>query len=56
MSVSALRAVVLEFSSVLNPDPADLRLSITQLSEIVAYTHTAVCHITVLLLFYFHLH
>lgn len=44
---------MLEFSSVLNPDPADLHLSITQLSEIVAYTHTAVCHITLLLLFIF---
>lgn len=52
--VSAFRAETLQFSSVLNPDPADLHLNITQLSELVAYTHSCMSHNCAIAV-YFHL-
>lgn len=54
--MSALRAAALELSSVLSPDPADLHLSVIQLSEIVAYTHSCIsCNCAIAVYFHSHL-
>lgn len=56
MPVSALRAAALEVSTVLSPDPADLHLSVAQLSEIAAYTHSCVsCNCAIAVYFHSHL-
>lgn len=54
MPVPALRAAVLEFS-VLNADPADLHLNVTQLSEIVESIHSCMSRNSAVAV-YFHSH